>query len=224
MHPRPSFYREVHKGIRSLLSDLTLRAGQLDWSDAAVVDAYRRDVEAGFHLLSSHAHKENEFIAPLLEQAAPEVAKVLEGSHDDQETQLTDMLAQLRSIDPGAPHAAWEGHRFTLALSRFAGESLVHMADEEEVAMTAMQNAFDDAKLLDVNARLVASIRPDTMAAFLRWMLPAMTDEERAGLMRKVRNTAPVPAFASIRALAAAVLTPRQNAALEGALEEVQYA
>lgn len=183
MQPRPSFYREVHKGIRSFLLDLQVRAGQTDWTDAEALGAFRTDAASVFGLLAFHAHHEDAFIAPLLRKAAPEVARILGGSHEDQEETLDDLQAQLAAVDSLAA-----GHRFSLALSRFVGESLVHMADEEEVAMTAMWNAFDDATILEAHGRLVSSIPPETMTAFMRWMIPALNPTERTALQNALKE------------------------------------
>ena len=183
MQSRPSFYREVHKGIRSVLLDLQVKAGQTEWTDANALGAFRSEAAAAFELLTFHAHHEDKYIAPLLQKASPEVAKILGGSHDDQEETLDELMAQLAAVDSLAA-----GHQFSLALSRFVGESLVHMADEEEVAMTAIWNAFDDATILEAHGRLVSSIPPETMTAFMRWMIPALNPTERTALQNALKE------------------------------------
>ena len=180
MHARPSFYREVHKGIRFFLLDLVVKGGQVDWNDVKAVTAYRSEVAAAFALLEKHAHHEDKFVGPMLAQAAPQVAKVLGGNHDEQEATVAELRARLRAIDPASPEAAASGHDFVLALTRFVGDNLLHMAAEEEIAMTAIWNHFDDAAILATHERLVADISPDVMQAFLRWMLPALNHSERA--------------------------------------------
>ena len=183
MQQRPSFYREVHKGIRSFLLDLQVKAGQTDWTNVNAVATFRREADAVFGMLSFHAHHEDEHIAPLLEKAAPEVAKILGANHQEQEQELRDLRDQLAAVNDAA-----EGHQFTLALSRFAGESFVHMADEEEIAMTAIWNAFDDSVILDAHRRLVGSIPRETMTAFMRWILPAVNPTERAILENALKE------------------------------------
>src|SRR5688572_11120470 len=98
MQGRFSFYREVHKGIRSLLFDLMVKSGRIDWSDSKSVTAFRLDVQNAFALLSAHAEHENEFIAPLLARASRPAGEVFDSAHDDQEVQLHDLLVDLHAI------------------------------------------------------------------------------------------------------------------------------
>lgn len=182
MTARPSFYREIHKAIRSFLLDLVVRAGRVDWNDADAVAAFGREAEVIFELMLAHGHHEEEFVTPLLLRAAPEVAKILGSSHEDQDQAIEELRAQLRAIDTASPGAGSAGHAFLLALSRFAGHNLVHMSDEEEIAMTAIWNSVDDATILEAKGRLIASVPPSEMAEVLRWMLPALNRFEREAM------------------------------------------
>ena len=224
MQSRPSFYRDVHKGIRSFMLDLLVKAGRVEWNDSASVAAFRGDVEVIFELLKGHARHEDDFVAPMLRKASPEVAAILDSSHDDQEEQLDAMLEALRGIDPASSDAPLAGHAILLTLARFVGESLVHMSDEEEVAMPAIHDAFDDAAIIETHGRLVAAVPPQEMDRMLRWMLPAMNNAERAGMLTGMRQSAPPPVFAFVRGLATEVLSEEQNAALAESLMEASYA
>ena len=85
-----------------------------------------------------------------------------------------------------------------VALSRFQGELLLHMADEEESAQPALWAALDDASpsWAHVHGAMVASIPPPEKAQALAWMLPAMNAPDRAALLRNpLRASAPAAAF-----------------------------
>ena len=175
---RPNFYRTVHKGIRAMLFDIVVRAGRTDWDDTVAVATLRVDVQNAFAKLASHAEHENNAVAPLLEKAAVSVARLIGGAHDDQDVQLQRLLLLLDSVDGDA-----RGHEFVVALSRFVGESLVHMADEEEQAMPALWRAFDDAQLLGAHQKIMAAIPPDAMESWMRWIVPSINRSERLMLM-----------------------------------------
>ncbi len=97
---------------------------------------------------------------------------LVEPAHDDQGKHLQDLQAQLWAVDPSAPDAAAEGHAFLVALSAFFGDLLIHMSDEELRIMPALWRTMSDAELEEVEQRLIASIPPERMARFLRWMIP----------------------------------------------------
>ena len=221
MNARHSFYRDIHKGIRVMLFDLIEKSGRLDVTDAQALAMYRSELTCAIELLEDHAHHENEFVAPLLEKASPELAKLIGGNHVDQEQQLADLVARLAAIDSKAADARQQGHAFVVQLSRVVGELLTHMADEEELIMPALWSILDDAELMKVHQALVASITPDKFTRSATWMLPAMNRHERLEVLFGVRMTMPAQAFAFVRELASSVLSPDDDAALTAALESM---
>lgn len=216
---RFNLYREIHKGIRSLLSDVVYEAGRADFNSSSEVAALRGSVTAALDMMTSHAEHENAFIEPVIAKAAPEVAKELTGAHEEQEGVIARLRAALASIDPNSSNAAVEGHQFVVDFSRFTGELLVHMADEEQKAMPALWAKFDDAYLIDLHGRLVGSIAPEEMAAVMRMMLPAMNTPERVETLAGIRAHAPAPVFAFIRGIARESLSDQEFAILEARLE-----
>ena len=102
---RHNFYRDIHKAIRFMMSDLLRKAGRVDYTDACAVSLFRGEMKTTFDMLSGHAHHENEFIGPLLRECAPELAHLIGDTHDDQEETLASLLAPRRSalhrsVDP----------------------------------------------------------------------------------------------------------------------------
>jgi len=210
---RYNFYREVHKGIRALVGSLVEQAGRTDFQDGGEVANLRRATAETFEILEEHARHEARFVAPLIRAHAREVGRVIDGDHEDQARVMAGLVAGLEAVDATDPSAAAKGHAFVVALSRLAGELLVHMADEEERALPALWAGVDDACLQRTHQELLASLAPDEMARSLGWMLPAMNASERLAMVTRVRGTAPPEAFRSLMGLARRVLPP---AAWEG--------
>lgn len=215
---RPNLYRPIHKAVRLLLHRLVEQAGRTDYADGAQLAALVAAVRDGFELLQFHAEHEERFLAPLIRAAAPEVARALDAAHHDQEAQLPALLELLEEARQAGPAADAQGHAFTVALSRLAGELQVHMADEEEQAMPALQGALSDAQLMEVHQTLVGAVPPATMARWAALMLPAASVPERLALLSGVRATAPAEAFQGLLALARRVLPAEEARELEGRL------
>lgn len=211
---RVDVYRNIHKGLRVMLFDLVQQSGRTDFTDAAELGALRTSVRDIFELLESHAHNEDQFIMPLVRDAAPELAKEFAAAHEDQEALLPGLLAALESIDPNHADAEHQGHAFVMRLSRVAGELLVHMADEELELNPALWAKKSDTEIGEAEHQLVGSIPPEKMTRYLRWMLPAMNPNERAGFLAML----PPPVFGFVREVARQVLTPAEDAKLEMAL------
>jgi hypothetical protein len=72
------------------------------------------------------------------------------------------------------------------------------MHDEETRLWPLLCEAFDDDELRGIEAGIVGSMPPDTMMAFMRLMLPAMSPAERAALMGGMQAVAPPQAVAAV--------------------------
>lgn len=218
---RMNLYRDIHKAIRALMADITVKSGRVDFASPASFAAFRADVESAFAFLSGHAEHENDFLDPAYRQFAPGVSSVLLVAHDEQEERMQRLTRDLASIDPKSADAPSKGHAVIVELSRFFGEVLVHMADEEQVGMPALWAAVDDAALLEIHRRLLASIGPEEMAVTLRLMIPAMNTPGRVELLAGMRAGAPAEVFNGVRAMAKSLIPAEEDAALERGLSAV---
>lgn len=192
---RFNLYRDVHKGLRLMLSELVERAGRTDFHSAAELARLRTEVDAGFGLLKTHARLESIYVGPLLAQCSPRLSDELDVDHEEQEVRLQSLSRVLDQIDPAHADALARGHAFCVRLSRSVGELLVHMSDEEERAMPALWKEWSDESLARVSAGLVASVTPEVRAASLKWMLRALNRPERLSLLSRMRQALPGNAF-----------------------------
>jgi hypothetical protein len=214
---RHSFFKEVHKGIRAAAADLLARAGRTDFADADGVSALQQRVEETFALIEAHARTEETFLLPLLRICAPDVAADSEADHRSQSLRLRDLRSALALAAAGGTPAQRSGHAFFVALSRFHGEMLVHMAEEEERQMPALWAAFDDAALRRVHRAVLDELPDAEKVATVRWMLLALNRRERAALFARAAAEDPSPYDSMVR-LAREVLSAAEWERLESAL------
>jgi hypothetical protein len=215
---RRNFYKEIHKGIRALAHSVEDQAGRTDFRDAGEVAVLRETVERAFAVFESHAANETAFVTPALRACAPSAAADSDAEHRAQELRLRDLRAALALAAGAGERAPAFGHAFVVGLSRFVGEMLVHMAEEEERLMPALQAAYDDAALLGIHQAILASLPPQEKAEAVALMLPALNAPERAELLAGIRASAPAAAFEAIAGLARRVLSPADWGRLERSL------
>lgn len=215
---RFSFYKPIHKGIRAVAHAMVERAQRTDFAQPRQVDELSCVVEEAFAVFEGHAAKETEFVTPILRVCAPSVAADSDGEHREQGLRLRDLRRALQAAARGGPSAPALGHAFVVGLSRFEGEMLVHMADEEERLMPALWAAFDDDALVRIHHALLASIPPAEKAEVFAWMLPALSAPERAELLAGARASVPPPAFEALRGVARRVLPAAEWDRLEADL------
>lgn len=217
MTNRFHMYRDIHKGVRMLLSDLVVRAGTTDFADRAQAADLCGRVEEGFDFLEDHAKHENGFVVPLLEARCPELAARNAAEHLAHDSGFASAREKLaRAVSTGS---AAEGHAFVLALSRIASELLEHMADEEEVIMPALWAAYTDDELLAAHGALLASLSPAEMMHSVGLMLPAMNGRERIDFVAGMRMGAPPPVVTAVLDLARERLSRGEFEALSRGLD-----
>lgn len=211
---RVDLYQGIHKAIRAMLLRLVETAGRTRYTDPVAVEELRVLAEDVFDLLARHGEHESRFIHPLLHAAGAPVVGRLEEAHRGHEAELDHLWTLLHGAE-GAPE---RGQAFLLELTRFVADQLVHMADEEQIAQPAVWAAWDDRRLEAAHQALLAAIPPVEMARYLRWMLPALDGDERAGMLLGMRAHAPEAAFAATLALCRQVVSPGQWAELPAEL------
>jgi hypothetical protein len=213
-------YRDIHKGIRAELFDVTSAAGRLDPSCRADRAAVAAHVVSVGQVLESHAHKEDVHFEPLLREHAPALAEQIDRDHHVLEARF-DFVTELAkaTVDAVTADQRRLTHLLYLELSGFTGAYLTHQLVEERVVMPAIEQAIGPEGALGVHAAIVSSIAPEEMARFLAFMLPAMNLDDRTEMLTGMRMSAPKEAFDAVTGLAKSVLEPADFAALATRLE-----
>jgi hypothetical protein len=208
-------YKDIHKGIRSLLFSVTGAAGCLDPAD----DAGRADLATQVHgvldLLVMHAEHEDKAIQPALGIHLPALAERVETDHVALDARLVE-LTELADVAAGAGAAQQRAvlHRLYLDLASFTSAYLVHQDVEERVIMPALEQTIGVPAVVDMHVAIISSIPPDVMAASLALMLPAMNVDDRVELLGGMRASAPPEVFEGVWGLAASVLTVADHRAV----------
>src|SRR5690349_19778997 len=81
-------YRDVHKGIRAWLFEVTGEAGRLDPSDRAARVAHANAVRDLVRFLVFHAEHEDRELQPATEQVLPERAAAIARDHVELEARM----------------------------------------------------------------------------------------------------------------------------------------
>lgn len=222
---RHNMYRPVHKGLRSLMCDMLGRVGRLDADDAAETAETVGRVREMLFLCRSHLHHENQFIHPALEARCAGSAVATAGDHVHHETALERLEGSLRQVERGAGEARRQAAQALYGeLTLFVAENFRHMQVEETENNAALWEAYADEELEAIHDALVASIPPEKMMVYLRWMVPAMAPDERAELLGGIRQKLPAEAFVGVLATVKPVLALRDWSKLMVALGELPMA
>lgn len=204
---RMDLYTGIHKAMRMLVADMLVALGRMDTSDAEDVAATLARLRQVIDLSRQHLHKEDQHVHPAMESRARGSTARMREDHTDHEEafeRLESLILRVeRSQGAARDEAALELYR---GFALYMAEDLVHMHAEETENNAVLWAHFDDAELARIHQAILASIPPQLLAEYLRWLAPAMAPAERAGLLSGMRATLPAEAFAGFAALIRSVL------------------
>src|SRR6185295_599367 len=80
-------------------------------------------------------------------------------------------------------------------LALFVAENLQHMHVEETVNNAVLWAHYTDAELVQLHKRILDAVTPVEHLEVARWMVPAMSPAERAGMLHGARAGMPPEAF-----------------------------
>jgi hypothetical protein len=189
---RFDIYLGVHKGLRSFMADTLTSVGRLDARDADDVARTLAQVRGLLDACRHHLNAEDRFIHAAMEARRPGSAADRAGEHADHAQAFERLEADVRAVERAQPDArAAAALHLYRDLAVFVAENLEHMHAEETAHNAVLWATHGDEEIAEIQHAIVASIHPEAMAVFMRWMIPAMTPAERAGLLGGIQLNAP---------------------------------
>jgi hypothetical protein len=199
--PRLDLYAPIHKALRLALGDTLVLVGRLDVLDAGEMVSTLGHLDALLDLCTRHLEHENAFVHPAIEARQPEGSRRTADDHVEHLASIEALRAEGQALRAARPEArAGLALRLYRHLALFVAENLQHMHMEETVNNALLWAHYTDADLAEVHERLLASIPPAEHLVVARWMIPAVSPTERAGMLMGMRAGMPPPAFRGVLA------------------------
>ncbi|MBI2375637.1 MAG: hemerythrin domain-containing protein [Deltaproteobacteria bacterium] len=202
--PRVDPYATIHKVLRALLGQTITKLGQASFEardgSSTALDAAIETLA----LLHEHAEVEERSFHPTLATRSKAMVEALEADHHEIEPAL-DALAErakaLKDQPDGASRSA-AGQAFYLDFAAASARYLVHLHHEETVGKRTFQELFTDSELLEMQAKMRASMGPAKLAQWAAHMFAPISHAERVGVLASLKQSAPPPAFAAMLGIA----------------------
>jgi hypothetical protein len=215
--PSVDLYGPPHKALRLALCTLLVRMGATSFADEEDASSVLADLEDVLHHCEAHLRIEEKFIHPALGRGG--IVARMDAQHVRHDQAVERLRTQSRRIAETPPEGrAPLARALFLAFGDFVAETLEHMTEEETTVQALLEELHPPEELARIQQVLIASIPPDHLFATLRFMLPAMNREERAGMLSGAKAKMPPPAFAAVMGLAKDVLRPNELRDLEDRL------
>lgn len=222
MHPAPhrfDIYAPIHKGLRACFAHTLVSAGRLDWTDSEEVESVTGEVLDLLTFCARHLEKENRYVHPAMEARRPGACATALADHVHHEADiavLRELAVTLRLLPALRREAA--ARELYRRLSAFVTENLAHMAHEELEHNRVLWETHSDDEIRAIEAAIVGSLPPEETQLSLRWMLTAMSAEERAAFLAGMRQHAPAEVFRGVLGMLRPLLGERDRLKLDTAL------
>lgn len=189
---RFDIYAPIHKGMRAFFAHMLVAVGGLDSEDNEEVAAVMAELEELLDFCRRHLAKENGYVHPALESRRPGITAAIVADHEHHERDIAGLAALAFTIRH-IPALRRESVVQDLYrhLARFVADNLLHMAEEESENNRALWETHSDEEIMAIEGAIVASQTQEEAGKSLRWMLPAMSAQERLRFMVKMREVAP---------------------------------
>jgi hypothetical protein len=199
--PALDLYGAVHKGLRLGLLELVTRLARIDADECDEAQRAIDDLDGLLYLCERHAEHEDRHLHRAVEQRRAGGSADQSRDHEQQRQEVLALRAlalATTSADRAERPRLWRA--LQLRYSRFVGENLVHMAQEEEGMQRQLEQLYDIAELGAIQRALLAGIGPDEMLAWTRLMLRAATGTERTLMLERMRAMLPAAALEELSA------------------------
>lgn len=196
---RFDIYAPIHKALRLFMTDTLRELGRLDLDDPQDFVAGLDQLDAMLDAARHHLQHENDFVHPAIEARRSGVSERIATEHREHLDAIAALGSQAAALRAEPQPAA--AHRLYRQVAAFIAENLEHMDVEETRHNQALWAAYDDAELREIEGRILASIGPQEMSQWLRWLIPALSPAERTQLIGGMPGPARAPALAAARSL-----------------------
>ncbi|WP_343738003.1 hypothetical protein [Achromobacter sp.] len=222
--PRMDIYVGIHKALRAMMLDTLHAVGRVDVHDVPATQAVCERVLALADLCASHLGHENDFVHPAMEARCPGSSMRIADEHVEHLAAISALRAAVACLDTAQDDAARTDAALRLyrGLALFVGENFVHMHEEESHHNQVLWSCYSDDELRALEGAIVASLPPAENLCVLRWMIPAMTPDERAALLCGLKAAAPAPVLEAVLEAVQPHLTRRDLSRLMRALAPEQ--
>jgi hypothetical protein len=188
-------YGPIHRGMRQALCDLLGRMGTTALDDRSRWLRQITELEDVLVVCEHHVEHEEAHIHPALERARPGTTANLDEEHAQHVRAAAELRALAVSIRSSGASDQAACRLLYLRFSGFVGETLAHMAVEEEKMQELLEEVLGPAAMMKLHDQLIASVPPSEMMQLMIMMVPAQPPPVRAAMLEGARQNMPAEAF-----------------------------
>ena len=190
--PRFDVYGSLHKGIRSLMTEVMYELGKSEVTNTSGLTALGEKLGYLWDILYVHAKGEEEFIFPHLLKKDKAFHMKLKQAHEKFEKDadfFRDSFKKFLDTDVEAAEKQQELTKLTKRYNTFVSEYFSHMQDEELEANPILWGLLDDNELMEILSNMSQKPTVELREYFIPYLLRATNPAERVGVLMGMRRS-----------------------------------
>jgi len=197
---RYNSFNIIHKGLRAALYQTALQLQQTDFTEADQTEEALNKVKEVVLLFEGHAHKEDHFVLPMINEYEPSVVATFNAEHEEDEQlgiELNNAVEKLAAI-AGSAEKIVRGRELTESFIRFMVFNLEHMAKEEDIINKILWRYYSDEEIKAVVSQISQSTPPWLHDFYTKWMLRGINNSEATVWIKAIETGAPPVVFQTL--------------------------
>lgn len=197
---RYNSFNIIHKGLRAALYQTALQLQQTDFAEEHQAEEALNKVKEIVMLFEGHAHKEDHFVLPMINEYEPSVVAAFESEHEEDE-RLGDELksaAEKVAVSTTVFEKIIAGRELTESFVRFMVFNLNHMAKEEDIINKILWRYYSDDEIKAVVGKISKADPPWIHEFYVTWMLRGINNSEAVNWMKAIEKNVPPLAFQTL--------------------------
>ena len=197
---RYNSFNIIHKGLRAALYQTALQLQQTDFTESDQIEDAINKVREVVLLFEGHAHKEDHFVLPLINEYEPSVVATFNAEHQKDEQLGVELEGAVKKLSQSSTSQEMivAGGELTTSFVRFMVFNLEHMAKEEDIINQILWRYYSDDEIKAVVAQISQSTPPWMHDFYAKWMLRGISNGEAITWMKMVEKGQPPIVFQTL--------------------------
>lgn len=197
---RYNSFNIIHKGLRAALYQTALQIQQTDFTENDQTEEALNKVKEIVMLFEGHAHKEDLFVLPLINEYEPSVVAAFNSEHVEDEKLGNELKKAVEKVAAGTStlEKIVAGRELTESFVRFMVFNLNHMAKEEDIINKILWRYYSDDEIKAVVGKISQADPPWIQEFYVKWMIRGINNPEAANWMKAIEKSVPPVVFQSL--------------------------
>jgi hemerythrin-like domain-containing protein len=197
---RYNSFNIIHKGLRASLYQTALQLQQTDFTEEEPAEEAINRVKEIILLFEGHAHKEDTFILPMINEYEPSVAAGFTAEHEEDERLGIELSNAAERVANSSTllEKIVSGRELAESFVRFMVFNLGHMAKEEDIINKILWRYYSDDEIKAVASQISASTPPWMQDFYAKWMLRGINNTEATAWIKAIEKGVPPVVFQTL--------------------------